>query len=151
MSINTDREGHSYPGIEYQVSREAVREFAAAVQNQHPAHFEVDAARALGHSDLIAPPSFAVVIAQRAEAAVIADEEVGIDFSRVVHAEERFTHHAPITAGQTLHAATTLDRIRIMGSGAMVTTVTEITDDAATPRSTVTSTLLVRTDEEGDA
>lgn len=145
MSINTAREGHRYPGIEYQVSREAIREFAAAVQNQHPAHRHVDAARALGHSDLVAPPTFAVVIAQRAEAAVIADEEVGIDFSRVVHAEERFTHHAPITAGDTVHAVATLDRIRIMGSGAMVTTVTEIHDDAATPLSTVTSTLLVST------
>lgn len=150
MTINTAREGHTYPGIDYQVSREAIAEFAAAVQNRHPAHTDVGAARALGHSDLVAPPTFAVVIAQRAESKVIADEEVGIDFSRVVHAEERFTHHGPITAGETLHAVTTLERIRIMGAGAMVTTVTEITDDAENPRATVTSTLLVRADDEGE-
>ncbi|WP_150461809.1 FAS1-like dehydratase domain-containing protein [Nesterenkonia ebinurensis] len=149
MSINTAREGHSYPPIEYQVGREEIREFATAVKAEHRAHHSEEAAAQLGHHDLIAPPTFAVVIAQRAEAAAVTDPEAGIDFSRVVHAEERFTHHAPITAGETLTAATTLDRIRVMGAGAMVTTITEITTkhDAA-PRATVTSTLLVRGDDE---
>lgn len=149
MSINTAREGHTYPAITYQVGREAVREFARAVLAQHPAHYELEAAAQLGYEDLIAPPTFGVVVSQRAEAAIIADPEVGIDFSRVVHADERFVHHSPITAGDTLRAATTLQRIRSMGAGAMVTTVTEIAHDDA-PRTTVTSTLLVRT-EEADA
>ncbi|WP_120005878.1 FAS1-like dehydratase domain-containing protein [Nesterenkonia muleiensis] len=150
MTINTAREGHTYPGIDYQVSREAIMEFASAVKAGHPAHVDPEAAAGLGHPDLIAPPTFAVVIAQRAEAAVINDPGAGIDFSRVVHAEERFTHHAPITAGENLTAATTLERIRLMGAGAMVTTVTEINDGAGTPRATVTSTLLVRADAEGE-
>ncbi|TLP77075.1 FAS1-like dehydratase domain-containing protein [Nesterenkonia sphaerica] len=147
MSINTAREGHTYPAVTYQVGREAVREFARAVKAEHPAHFESEAAADLGYPDVVAPPTFAVVVSQRAEAAIIADPEVGIDFSRVVHADERFVHHRPITAGETLSAATTLQRIRTMGAGAMVTTVTEITHDDA-PRATVTSTLLVRTEEE---
>jgi acyl dehydratase len=149
MSINTAREGHTYPAITYQVGREGVREFARAVKAQHRAHYELEAAAQLGYEDLVAPPTFGVVVSQRAEAAIIADPDVGIDFSRVVHADERFVHHRPITAGETVTAATTLQRIRIMGSGAMVTTVTEITHDDA-PRTTVTSTLLVRT-EEADA
>lgn len=149
MSINTSRQGHSYPPAEpYQVSRETVREFATAVQAGHRAHYDVEAATALGHRDLIAPPTFAVVVAQRAEAAVINDPEVGIDFSRVVHADERFTHHSPILAGDTLIAQTTLERIRTIGTGAMVTTRTEIHDDEGTARVTVTSTLVVRTEEE---
>src|SRR3712207_7418691 len=48
----------------------------------HPAHHDVEAARALGHADLVAPPTFAIVVAQRADAALIADPEAGIDFSR---------------------------------------------------------------------
>lgn len=149
MSINTAREGHTYPAITYQVSREAIRDFAVAVKAEHPAHHDREAATGLGHQDLLAPPTFAVVISQRAEAAVIADPEAGIDFSRVVHADERFIHHHPITAGETLTAATTLERIRLMGAGAMVTTVTEITHDGAA-RTTVTSTLLVRSDGGDD-
>ncbi|GAA3062007.1 MULTISPECIES: FAS1-like dehydratase domain-containing protein [Actinomycetes] len=149
MSITTEAEGRVYPAAApYQVSREAIREFAVAVKAEHPAHHDVDAAAALGHRDLVAPPTFAVVVAQRAEAAVVADDEVGIDFSRVVHADERFTHHSPILAGDTLHAQATLDRIRVMGAGAMVTTKVEITTAEGEARSTVTSSLLVRAEEE---
>ena len=150
MSVNTAREGHQYPPAEpYQVSREAVREFAAAVKAEHRAHYEVDAAELLGHADLVAPPSFAVVVAQRAEAAAVEDPELGVDFSRVVHADERFTHH-PILAGDTLHAQVTVDRIRVMGAGAMVTTKVEITTPEGGLRSTVASSLLVRADEENE-
>ncbi|WP_010525297.1 MaoC family dehydratase N-terminal domain-containing protein [Nesterenkonia sp. F] len=153
MSIDPALEGREYPPAKpFQVSREAVREFATAVQAAHPAHHDVDAARALGRRDLVAPPTFAVIVAQRAEAAVVADEEVGIDFSRVVHADERFTHHSPILAGDTLHASVRLERIRVMGAGAMVTTVVEIAAEDGTARSTVASSLLVRADDaEEDA
>ncbi|GAA1181764.1 FAS1-like dehydratase domain-containing protein [Nesterenkonia xinjiangensis] len=152
MSINTEAEGRVYPSAApYQVSREAIREFAGAVKSEHPAHHDVDAATALGHRDLVAPPTFAVVVAQRAEAAVVADSEVGIDFSRVVHADERFTHHSPILAGDTLNAQVTLDRIRLMGAGAMVTTRVEITTAEGEARSTVTSSLLVRADDEEES
>ena len=148
MSINTEREGHAYaPAAPYQVSREAVREFAAAVKAQHPAHYETDAALGLGYGDLLAPPTFAAVVAQRAEAAVVNDPQAGIDFSRVVHAEERFTHQAPITAADTLEAQTRLERIRVMGAGAMVTTVTDIRTVEGAARATVTSSLLVRADD----
>lgn len=151
MSINTGREGHTYaPAEPYQVSRDAIREFAAAVKAAHPAHHDLQAAQSLGHRDLVAPPTFAVTVAQRAEAAVVNDPEAGIDFSRVVHAEERFTHHGPITAADTLTAQTTLDRIRVMGAGAMLTTVTEITAEDGSARATVTSSLLVRAEEAAD-
>ncbi|MGO1549624.1 MAG: FAS1-like dehydratase domain-containing protein [Nesterenkonia sp.] len=151
MSISTEREGHTYaPAAAYQVSREAVREFAAAVQAQHRAHYDVDAALGLGYDDLLAPPTFAVVVAQRAEASVVNDPQAGIDFSRVVHTEERFTHQEPITAADTLQAQTTLERIRVMGAGAMVTTVTDIRTVEGSARATVTSSLLVRTDDDAD-
>ncbi|GAA4840540.1 FAS1-like dehydratase domain-containing protein [Garicola koreensis] len=151
MSINTERQGHTYASTAaYQVSREAVRDFAAAVKAQHPAHYDVDAAADLGYRDLLAPPTFAVVIAQRAEAAAVNDPQAGIDFSRVVHTEERFTHQEPITAADTLQAQTTLERIRVMGAGAMVTTVTDIRTVEGSPRATVTSSLLVRADDATD-
>ncbi|WP_022873318.1 FAS1-like dehydratase domain-containing protein [Nesterenkonia alba] len=152
MSVNPDREGHTYPPAEpYQLSRDAVREFATAVMAHHPAHHDVDAARDLGHRDLIAPPTFVVRVAQRAEAAAVNDPEAGIDFSRVVHAEERFTHHSPVLAGDTLTAQTTLERIRVMGAGAMVTTRTEVHNDAGTHTTTVISSLLVRGEDDQEA
>ena len=123
MSVNPDVVGRSYPPAPpFQVGREAVRAFAEAVQAQHPAHHDVAAARALGHADLVAPPTFAVVIAQRAEAAVVADPELGIDFSRVVHADERFVHHRPLVAGDEVVATVRVEAVKALGGNRMVTT-----------------------------
>ena len=149
MSVNPDVAGRSYPPAPpFQVGREAVRAFAEAVQAQHPAHHDVAAARALGHADLVAPPTFAVVIAQRAEAAVVADPELGIDFSRVVHADQRFTHHRPVVAGDELTAAVTVDAVRSLGTGAMVTSRVEVTTVDGEKVATTVSSLLVRGEDQ---
>ena len=148
MSVNPDVVGRSYPPAPpFQVGREADRGFAEAVQAQHPARHDVAAARALGHADLVAPPTFAVVIAQRAEAAVVADPELGIDFSRVVHADERFVHHRPLVAGDEVVATVRVEAVKALGGNRMVTTVTEIADLDGAAVSTVMSTLLVRGEE----
>lgn len=149
MSVNADVLGRTYPSIApYQVSREAVRAFADAVRAQNPLHRDLEAARAAGHDDLLAPPTFAILVAQKAEAAVVNDDQAGIDFSRVVHADQRFTHHRTIVAGDELTAATTVDAIRAVGTGAMVSFRTEIVDDQARPVSTAVSSLLVRGEDQ---
>lgn len=145
MPVNPDVAGRGYPPAPpFQVGREAVRAFATAVQAHHPAHHDVAAARALGHADLVAPPTFAVVIAQRAESAVVNDPAVGIDFTRVLHAEERFTHHRPLVAGDEVVATVRIAAVKSLGGNDLVTTVTEIADREGAPVSTVSSTLLIR-------
>jgi acyl dehydratase len=149
MSINPDLQGRSYPAVEvYDVGREKIREFAKAVKASHPAHFDVEAAKALGYSDLVAPPTFAIIVAQRADAQLIEDPDSGIDFSRVVHADQRFTHHRPIVAGDQLIAELYVDGVRAMGGGAMITTRAEISavlgDSQQEKVATTTSSILVR-------
>ena len=145
MAINADLQGRVYPPAEaYDVGREKIREFARAVKAQHPAHYDVEAAQALGHADLVAPPSFAIIVAQRADAQLIEDPESGIDFSRVVHAEQRFTHHRPIVAGDRLVAELHVDQVRAMGGGAMITTRAEISAEDGAKVATTTSSILVR-------
>ncbi len=151
MAINADFAGREYPATApYSVGREKIREFAAAVGSTHPVHHDLVAARGVGYPDLVAPPTFAVVVAQRAEAQLIEDPAAGIDFSRVVHADERFTHHRPIVAGDELVTVLHVDSIVERAGLAMVTTRCEILaqagDDAGerTPVATVTSTLAVR-------
>ncbi len=78
MPVNTEYAGRTYPAnAPYEVAREKLREFADAVCATHPAHTDVDAARALGYPDVIAPPTFAVVVAQRAEAQLFTDPAAG--------------------------------------------------------------------------
>lgn len=149
MSINPELAGRVYPAADpYMVGREKIREFAAAVKATHPAHFELEAAAALGHADLLAPPTFAIIVAQRADAQLIADPASGIDFSRVVHADQRFTHHRPIIAGDELLAELHVDTVRAMGGGAMITTRSEITTTAGEKVATTVSSLLVRGEDQ---
>ncbi|GAB3531134.1 MaoC family dehydratase N-terminal domain-containing protein [Arthrobacter tecti] len=149
MTINPDLHGRSYPAAEvYAVGREKIREFALAVKATHASHFDVEAARSLGHRDLVAPPTFAIIVAQRADAQLINDPEAGIDFSRVVHADQRFTHHRPIVAGDELVAELHVDQVRAMGGGAMITTRAEISTVEGEKTATTTSSILVRGEEQ---
>lgn len=147
--MNVSYVGRQYsPTDPYVVGREKVREFATAVGAAHPAHHDVVAARGLGYRDLLAPPTFAVIIAQRAEAQLIEDPEAEIDFTRVVHAEERFTAHRPITAGMEIITVLHVDAAVERAGLTMVTTRCELfTGDSDAPGrhvSTVRSTLAVR-------
>ena len=155
---NADFEGRVYPAnAPYSVGREKIREFASAVGATHPAHHDLVAARGAGYQDLVAPPTFAVVVAQRAESQYISDPEADVDFSRVVHADERFTHHRPIVAGDELTTVLHVDRVVSRGIISMVTTRCEIfalptgieepvadADVPGEPVATVISTLAIR-------
>ncbi|MDO5627991.1 MAG: MaoC family dehydratase N-terminal domain-containing protein [Mobilicoccus sp.] len=144
MPVNTAYEGRSYPpGEPFAVGREHVRAFADAVGATDPLHRDVAAAREAGFADVVAPPTFAVVIAQRAEQQYIADPEAGIDFTRVVHGEESFTHHRPLVAGSEVRATLHVDRVREVGGHGMVSTRVEIADDEGDV-CTVRSSLVVR-------
>ena len=148
--VNTAFAGREYaPTAPYAVGREKLREFAVAVGADHPAHHDVAVARSLGYGDVVAPTTFAVLVAQRAEAQLISDPEAEIDFSRVVHADERFSHHRPIVAGDELVTVLHVDAITERAGLSMVTTRCEIFTADATgaplePVSTVRSTLAVR-------
>lgn len=145
MTINPHLQGRSYSlGDVYSVGRESIRDFARAVKAVNPAHFDVEAAQALGQTDLIAPPTYAIIVAQRADALLINDSDSGIDFSRVVHAEQRFTHHRAIIAGDELVAELHVDGVRGMGGGAMITTRAEISTTSGEAVATTVSAILVR-------
>lgn len=145
MSVNLDFLGRTYPPSEpYPVSAELIAEFAAAVGATDPVHTDADAARAAGYPDVIAPPTLAVRFEQATSAAYVADPEAGIDYSRVVHGEQAFTHHRPIHAGDEITGTVTVDGIRQAGGHSMITVRTELTDAAGEPVATCRSTIVVR-------
>ncbi|MBW3085702.1 hypothetical protein KEM60_01909 [Austwickia sp. TVS 96-490-7B] len=147
MSVNTDYEGRVYPpSPPFQVGREAIRDFAEAVGASSVLHRDLLAARAAGHADLVAPPTFTVAVAQRCEAQFVQDPEAGIDFSRVVHAEEQFHLERPVVAGDDITAVLTVERIRGVGGNVLVTTRVDMWSEPTCQDKvgTVRSTLLVR-------
>jgi len=137
--------GRKYPPTPpYEVGREKIREFADAIGDPNPAYRDAEAARALGHPDVIAPPTFGIVVSMRAAAQVIADPELGLDYSRVVHGEQRFVLARPVRAGDQLSVTVTVEDIRTAAGNDIITT----RGDAATldgePVFTAYSTLVAR-------
>lgn len=145
MPLNPDFAGREYPPAgPFVVGREEIAAFAEAIGSGVPAHSDPEAAQALGYGDVVAPPTFAVRLAQQCEAQLVQDPAAGIDFSRVVHGEEGFTHHRPIVAGDVLTGVLHVDRVREAGGHGMVATRVELSDDDGRPVTTVTSTIVVR-------
>ena len=122
MPINRDFIGRSFPpGQPYEVSREKIREFADAIGDPNPIYRDTEAAKALGHPDVIAPPTFPIVLSLRAGAGIIFDPSLGLDYSRVVHGEQRFTYRRPVRVGDALVATPTIIDIRDAGSNELMT------------------------------
>ncbi len=143
--VNPNVEGKKYPATApYLVGREKVREFAHAVKSVNPVNLDVFAAQAAGYSDVVAPPTFAVVSQERSLATVLADPEADIDFSRVVHGDQRFVHVRPIVAGDELTSTLKVASVKSLGGHSMVTFDTEIFDAAGELVCTAISTLVVR-------
>lgn len=145
MSVNPQVAGRVYPPMPaYVVSAAKIREFAEAVRATDAVHWDGAVARSRGYADVIAPPTFAVLIAQQCDAQLIADPEAGIDFSRVVHGEQRFVHHRPLVAGDAVVGTLHVDSVRSAGGHSMITTRSELATEAGEPLCTATSTIVVR-------
>ena len=127
MPVNPSYVGKTYPATpEYDVGRENIREFASAIGDHNPAYHNVDAARELGHADLIAPPTFAFVLTMRAMAKAMFDPDLGLNYAVVVHGEQHFDYERPIHAGDRLTVTSTIAEIRSSGRNEFVTTRSEL-------------------------
>jgi acyl dehydratase len=145
MALDRELVGRSYPpSAVYEVGRAKIAEFAAAVGEDDPVHRDADAARAAGHPDVIAPPTFAIVVSLEAAFVVLSDPEVGLDYSRVVHGEQKFTHHRPIRAGDRLVAVTTIDAVRSVAGNDLLTARVDLTTEDGEAVCTATSMLVAR-------
>ena len=146
--MNPELQGRSFPPTSpYLVGREKVREFARAVLATNPINLDVDAARAAGHADLVAPPTFPVVVQERTLAQLLAEPDAGIDFTRVVHGDQRFSFTRPVVVGDELTATLTVTSVKSLGAHSMVTAESVIVDSAGEHVVTAVSTLVVRGDE----
>jgi len=145
MAINRDYVGRVF-GVSdpYQVSRVKIAEFADAIGDANPVYRDKAAAQSAGHSDVIAPPTFAIVISMAGSGAALADPGLGLNYAMVVHGEQRFSYSRPITAGDVVTAQVTLTDIRDAGRNVMLTTSTEIKTVAGEHVCTAVSTIVER-------
>jgi len=103
MSPDTSFVGRALPPSEpYRVSREKVREFALAVGEGAPVCHDAEAARAAGHPDVVAPPTFTVTFTMPLVEAFLRDPAFGWDYEHMVHGDQSITLHRPIHGGDEL-------------------------------------------------
>lgn len=112
-----------------------------------PLHHDPEAARAAGHADVVAPPTFPIVIQDLTLQQLLADREAAVDFSRVVHGDQRFSYSRPIVAGDLLTGTMTVTSVKQLGGNSMITSSTEIVDERGEHVVTAISTLVVRAEE----
>jgi acyl dehydratase len=114
-AVKTEAIGKTYDPVLYAAGREKIREFASAVGETNPLHFDVEAARSAGYPDVVAPPMFAVVYAGRSVGPAIFDPEVGINFAMMVHGGQEFRWGPLVVAGDEITTVTTVKDISDRG------------------------------------
>ena len=111
MPVDTNAAGKTYEPKTYAVGREKIREYANAVGETNPVHLDLDAARAAGYDDLVAPPMFAVVYSAPAMAPAVLDPEVGLNLAMMVHGGQEFVWGEPVVAGDEITTTATVKDI----------------------------------------
>ena len=94
--------GTSQPEITVQVERGRLEMFARAIGETDPVYLDPGAARAAGHPDLPAAPTalFGLDLERSDTLGFLAGH--GVDLTKVLHGEQRFTYHREVHAGDTL-------------------------------------------------
>ncbi|MCT6778481.1 MaoC family dehydratase N-terminal domain-containing protein [Streptomyces rubiginosohelvolus] len=149
MALDQSFVGRTYPPTPaYEVGREKIREFAEAVGDTHPAYVDREAARALGHADVIAPPTFVFSITYRAAGVVVQDPQLGLDYSRVVHGDQKFSYVRPVRAGDRLTVTSTIESIKSLAGNDVLDIRGDVHDEAGELVVTAVTKLVARAAEE---
>jgi acyl dehydratase len=130
------------PTAPYRVGREKIREFALAIGEGASVCRDVEAARADGHPDVVAPPTFAVTFTMPVIEELLRDPAFGWDYLRMVHGDQSITLHRPIWGGDDLVTTIHVDDLKTRGGSHMLTLRCEVADADGEPVAT-TRLLLV--------
>ncbi len=127
MPLNREFLGRSHTADRtYEISREKIREFADAIGDPDPVFRSREIAVSRGYPDVIAPPTFAVLLTSGCTEPLVFDPQLGLQYQFVVHGEQRFVHHRPIRAGDVLSMTATITAIKDVGRNELLESQTEI-------------------------
>ncbi|MEU4239501.1 MaoC family dehydratase N-terminal domain-containing protein [Actinoplanes sp. NPDC026619] len=149
MPLDQSFIGRSYAPTEpYLVGREKIREFARAIGATDREYLDPEAARAIGYADVVAPPTFPIIVTMSSShAQIVEDPELGIDYSRVVHGDQKFAYVRPIVAGDALVCVNTVEDITSRGGHDFMTTRSDVTTESGEKVVTVWAKLVQRGEE----
>lgn len=111
--------GHELPRHIFEIERGRLKLFAKVVGETNPIYLDEVAARAHGHPDLPALPSF--LFAAELDTGSLTEMLglLGIDMGRILHGEQRFTHHGMVYANDTISVTSCIANIYQKKNGAL--------------------------------
>lgn len=132
------------PTAPFQVGREKIREFARAIGERSAVCLDPEAARAAGHPDVVAPPTFTVTFTMPVIEAFLRDPDLDWDYARMVHGDQSIVLHRPIHGGDELVTVVHVDALRTRVGSHLLTLRCEVTDTAGTPVATTHALLITQ-------
>jgi acyl dehydratase len=106
---------------------------------------EIDAfAAVIGEIDTsVAPPTFSIRISLEQSQSILSDPSIGLDWTRVVHGDQKFEIFTPIKAGDTFTCSSTIESYRVAAGNEIVTVRSDLKAGSTIALSSW-STLVVR-------
>jgi acyl dehydratase len=149
VPLNHELKGKEYREVTFEVERGRVMQFADAVGERDPLYRDAEAAKAAGFPEQLAPPTFPTVMQIMTSGQVVVDQELGLDYSRVVHGEQEYEWRRPIVVGDVLKATPRIADIYARGPNEFLVIEAVITDADGEVVCVARSTLLSRGTAEG--
>ncbi len=149
MALDPAFVGHTYPTSEvYEVGRAKIREFAESIGDDHPLYRDTAAAQAAGHPDVIAPPTFPIILfSHYSMADIINDPKLGVDYGRLVHGDMGFQYARPLHAGDRVTVTTHIAAIDVRMGNSFLSLDALIDTEDGERVVTATAQLVIRAED----
>jgi acyl dehydratase len=144
MPLNQALKGKEYEPVTFEVTRDQVTSFVDAIGEERPIFRDAPSARDAGYGEQVAPPTFVTTMQIMTSGQVVLDQELGLDYSRVVHGEQSYEWRRPIVVGDALSAIPRISDIYAKGPNEFLVIEAEIRDAAGEVVVVGRSTLLSR-------
>jgi len=144
MPLNRSLKGKEYQEVTFEVTRPEVVAFAEAIGEGNPIYRDAEAAKTAGYPEQVAPPTFISRIQIMTSGQVVLDQELGLDYTRVVHGEQQYDWRRPLLVGDTVSATPRLADIYARGPNEFLVIEADIKDRSGETVIVARSTLLSR-------
>lgn len=144
--------GRQLPTVVADIDRGRLEFFAEAIGDTDPVYVDVQAARAAGHPDLPAPPTFLFGLRLQGADPFGWLKELDIDLRDLLHGSQSFDYQRVLHAGETVTLTPMITQVYAKNAGALefIVTATDVTDSDGHIVARLEETLIVRhpTDRE---
>jgi hypothetical protein len=104
--INPDSVGRTFDGADViTVTQSEIDAFAAVIGETQTS---------------VAPPTFSIRISLSQYESILTQPEIGVDWTRLVHGDQKFEIYRPIVAGDTFNCSATIETLRVAAGNEII-------------------------------